>query len=80
MKEGCPKAPLIFNQVIDECVMSLYEELRIESGIRLEIFRESSEEIRLPCLLAYADDVVIISTDLDRMEIVFQRLIEKLHA
>ncbi len=74
IKEGCPVSPQIFNQVIDEIVQTLKEILQEIYHIDLEIFENGTHSIRAPMLMAYADDIVIITEDLPTLDRVFGEL------
>lgn len=79
VKQGCPVSPILFNLVIDEAVTKLQIQLRERaSPIRLELFRDRRTELRLPCILAYADDLIVIAPTVEKLEIVFEGLTQNL--
>lgn len=54
VKQGCPLSPRLFNLIINEAIVSSLS----ESGITLQT---SYERLALPMVLAFADDVLIVS-------------------
>lgn len=78
VKQGCPISPLLFNLVLDEVVQTLQEILIGSYRLQLETFEDTNERIRLPFLMAYADDILLVSPNLRLLEIVFKELLDLL--
>lgn len=70
VKQGCPLSPRIFTLVLDAIITTLAEELNI--SLKFE------NELGLPLILAYADDLVIISRSKQQIKAILQKLFELL--
>lgn len=73
IRQGCPRSPNIFNRVTDRIIQRLVQELST-LGIRLEIFETTPRRIRLPCLLCYADDLMIMARTLEQVDVIMTLL------
>lgn len=66
VKQGCPLSPKLFNIILDRAVMELKESLRLQ---HIQLFLgEKEENLHVPMLLAYADDITILTSNLRDLE------------
>lgn len=78
IKEGCPVSPQLFNLMIDEVVITLKEILRDSHQLHLNLFEGPGGSLRPPFLMAYADDLLLVSEELPSLEKMFEELLDLL--
>lgn len=61
IKQGCPLSPKLFVYLVHQVLFCLQE-------LMPELFLAHSHYLRLPCLRAYADDILDILTDEGQIE------------
>lgn len=75
IKQGCPVSPRVFNLILDHAIQELKLELaHLESPIEL-FLGEPEDELKLPMLLAYADDVTALTSSLSTIKIIVETFI-----
>lgn len=70
VKQGCPISPRIFTLVLDAVMQTL--------SCQFNINLNQSTGITLPCVLAYADDILLIDDDECRLTLMFTELVSLL--
>lgn len=70
VKQGCPLSPRLFTLVLDSVLQTLAEELGIELTFQ--------DKIEFPIILAYADDLIIVSRTKDQLGSILLKLFELL--
>lgn len=67
VKQGCPLSPRLFTILIDDVLKTLEEEV---SGLKLN----QDDAIQLPIILSFADDLILLSNDFDKLEEIMQKI------
>lgn len=71
VKQGCPISPRLFIFLLAEVLDTVYEQYP-------HLYLEQLDVIRLPLLLAYADDIIIATRDLSSIEPMLAELLKVL--
>jgi hypothetical protein len=67
MKQGCSGSPFSFNEILHSAVTKLKDYLLEHHNLALDIGQLEKEGIDLPLCLAYADDIIFVSTSLTEL-------------
>ena len=71
IKQGCPLSPRIFNFILNEVLVTV-------SDVHPELRLEQRNTLQLPLILAYADDIVLITRNVATIEPILAELVNSL--